>query len=136
MAPHAATGLLNSGKDWTCPLSSRYVGPTPHQEETQRTSRLDPSPSNTMYLGCMMFPWEQVRGTQTEHHIVPATNLPATTIHAPAACPAPHARHATQGNCGLSGRIKIKNIYIKNCVSLSQKGTIPKWVLWSQRVRV
>lgn len=94
-APHAATGLLNSGKDCTCPLSSRYVGPTPHQEETQRTSRLDPSASNTMYLGCMMFPWEQVRGTQTEHHIVPATNLPATTWSSSLSrtpCPSRHTR--------------------------------------------
>lgn len=59
-----------------------------------------------------------MRGTQTEHHIVPATNLPATMIRGPAACPAPHARHATQGNCGLSG--KIKHLHQELCESVTE----------------
>lgn len=46
--------------------------------------------SLTLYLGCMIFPWESRTGTQTQHLTTPATDPPTTTVtRGPAACPTP-----------------------------------------------
>lgn len=41
-------------------------------------------------------------------------------IRGPAACPAPQARQATRGNCGLSGKIKKKHLHQELCESVTE----------------
>lgn len=76
-------------------------------------------PSLTLYLGCMIFPWES---SDRQHLNTPATNPPATTVpHGPAACPTPLKMWLKWQN---------KTICIKSYVSLSQE-KILKWIFWS-----
>lgn len=82
-------------------------------------------------MGCMIFPWES-SDRHSRLSISPLLLLTLLLLLRPMVQqPVPHPCpcHATQGNCGLSGKIKT---FASRTVYLSQKGRILKWMLWSQ----
>lgn len=88
-------------------------------------------PHLTLYLGCMIFPWES-----SEHHTTPATNPPATTTHGPAACPTPLPLSSHTRKLWLKWQNKKKNLHQELCESYHRRGESQNGCSGARRVRV